>query len=339
MALPTISIVIPTLNAGRYLAECLGALRDQDYPPDRIEIVIADGGSTDATIKIARQFGVDTIVPNPLKTGEAGKAAGIAAARHELICMVDSDNVVVGRDWLRRMVHPFADPAIASSEVLFWAHRPTDSVVNRYCALTGVNDPVCLFTGQYGRYSYLTGRWTGVATRAETDCGDYLKVELDPSSIPTLGANGYIVRRSALARAPIGEYYFDIDVAYQLAQQGHVHIARVKTAIAHYFADGPRQFARKTRRRIVDYLHYQSQGRRSYPWAAGRAGIARFVGATLLVFPLLLQAIRGYRRVPDVAWFFHIPACWLTLAIYGSETLRSMSVRARRPYDRRGWQQ
>jgi hypothetical protein len=32
---------------------------------------------------------------------------------------------------------------------------------------------------------------------------------------------------------------------------------------------------------------------------------------------LLFQAILGYSRKRDVAWFFHVPACLATLAIYG----------------------
>ncbi len=47
---PTISVVIPTLNAQKYLDECLNALLMQDYPRDRVEIVIVDGGSTDRTL-------------------------------------------------------------------------------------------------------------------------------------------------------------------------------------------------------------------------------------------------------------------------------------------------
>ena len=39
---PGVSVVIPTLNAERYLDECLQALRDQDYPRDRVEVLMDD---------------------------------------------------------------------------------------------------------------------------------------------------------------------------------------------------------------------------------------------------------------------------------------------------------
>lgn len=84
-----VSFVIPTLNSARTLEQCLDAILAQK-PRERFEIVIADAGSSDATVEIAKRKGVDRIVSNPLKTGEAGKAVGIQAAQGEFIALVDS---------------------------------------------------------------------------------------------------------------------------------------------------------------------------------------------------------------------------------------------------------
>ena len=67
-----LSVVIPTLNSEKTLAECLAAIRAQSLPRDSYEIVIADAGSSDRTLEIAREYGVETVTGNPLKTGEAG---------------------------------------------------------------------------------------------------------------------------------------------------------------------------------------------------------------------------------------------------------------------------
>lgn len=68
--LPSISVVIPTYNSERTLTECLENILQQDYPRAKIEIIIADGGSRDRTLEIARKYKVDKIVRNPLRTGE-----------------------------------------------------------------------------------------------------------------------------------------------------------------------------------------------------------------------------------------------------------------------------
>lgn len=335
--LPSVSVVIPTLNAAKYLDECLGALRDQDYPPELIEILVVDAGSTDQTLAIAERHGVERVLGNPLRTGEAGKAVGLRAASHDLLCMVDSDNVVVGRDWLRRMVAPFEDDEVISSEALRWEYRREDHFVNRYQALTGINDPLALFVGNYDRWSELTGRWTDYPHGSEQRDG-WERVELDPRYVPTMGANGYIVRRRALDIVPVGDYLFDIDFVYDLVQRGERIVARVDVPIRHYFCDSVRRFILKTRRRTDDYHHFARLGQRSYPWTQRqRLGVVRFVLSTVLVVPLLVQVVRGWRRKHDPAWLFHVPACWITLAVYAAGYVRGRV--APRQHDRDGWSQ
>jgi glycosyltransferase involved in cell wall biosynthesis len=334
---PGVSVVVPTLNAEKYLDECLAALCDQAYPRDRLEIVLVDAGSNDATLDIARRHGVDQILPNPLRTGEAGKAVGVKAARHELVCMVDSDNIVVGRDWLDRMVEPFADPDVISSEALRWEYRRQDHFINRYQALTGINDPLALFVGNYDRFSELTGRWTDYPYESESR-GCWEKVTLHPRFVPTMGANGYIVRREAFDVVAVDDYLFDIDFVHDLVAAGHRTVARVDVAVRHYFCDSVRRFYRKTRRRTDDFFYFSTQGRRSYPWTSRqRAGVANFVLSCVLVLPLLGQIARGMRRRPDPAWLFHLPACWMTLGVYAAGTVRGRL--APRMLDRSGWGQ
>jgi glycosyltransferase involved in cell wall biosynthesis len=334
---PLVSVVLPTLNAERYLDECLGALLDQDWPRDRLEILLVDAGSTDRTLEIARARGVDRVLDNPLRTGEAGKAVGIHAATGDLICSIDSDNIVVGRDWMRRMTRPFEDAEVIAAEVGRFDYRPQDRLINRWHALTGVADPLTLYLGNYARDSLLAGDWTAPPHRTERRDG-WDKVHLDAAAVPVLGANGFIVRSAAFDVVSLGEYHFDLDFVHELVAAGHGTVARVDAAIRHYFCDGVRQFTRKTRRRVDDFFYFSSSGERSYPWTARRwGGIARFVFSTVTVIPLLLQMARGMRTRPDPAWLFHLPACWITLAVYGVGAVRGRL--APQALSRDGWSQ
>ncbi|MBI5183741.1 MAG: glycosyltransferase, partial [Nitrospinae bacterium] len=154
---PTVSIIIPTLNSARTLKDCLYSITIQDYPKDKIEIIIADGGSTDDTMAIINSFNPTNIlvVPNPLKTGEAGKAAALKRANNQILAFIDSDNILQDEDWLKRMIEPFKDPEIIASEPIEYTYRASDSYITRYCALLGMNDPLCLFLGNYDRYCTL----------------------------------------------------------------------------------------------------------------------------------------------------------------------------------------
>jgi glycosyltransferase involved in cell wall biosynthesis len=332
---PSVSCVIPTLNAERTLDRCLASIRAQEYDGE-IEVVLADAGSTDRTLEIAREHGVDQVVDNPGQTGETGKAVGIRAARGEILAFVDSDNVLVGSDWMARMTAPFADPAVVSSEALRWDYSREYGLIDRYCALTGVNDPASIFIGNYGRYSFLTGRWTGFDVEQEPARG-YVRVRVDPDLLPTMGANGYLVRSDAFRSIASRDHLFDIDAVGELARNGYDLVARVDVAIGHLFAPNYKVFARKTKRRARDYLYYTGRGERTYPWHRYRRGLALFVLATVTTAPLLAQSAVGYRRRPDRAWWFHPVACWTTLAIYSWETLRGRFRPER--LSRRGWQQ
>ncbi len=137
MSMLSISIVVPTYNSAKTLPACLESIREQDYPVDKVEIIIADAGSVDGTVEIAKRF-TDKIYYNSLKTGEAGKAVGVRFARGEVVALIDSDNILPERDWLSRMMGPFRDEEIAGTEPLYYTYRQEDGIITRYCALMGI---------------------------------------------------------------------------------------------------------------------------------------------------------------------------------------------------------
>ncbi len=320
MELPQISVVIPTLNAESVLLGCLTTVRAQDYPQNRIEIIIADGGSRDNTVSIAKKFKA-TVISNPQKTSESGKARGIRKAKGELVLLIDSDNLLEGTDWLRKMIVPFRDKNIAGSEPIRFTHRPSDSYINRYCALIGANDPFCMFLGNYDRYNYATGNWTEVPLHIEPQKG-YLKISAAAHRFITMGANGFLARRKVLLPYVTGDYYFDIDVTKDLALHKKAHFAKVEVGIIHLYASSYSVFVKKQTRRVKDFLFFQSQRNYAAYMFQEKTDIPKFsffkfIFSCLLLFPLVWQAVVGYFRKPDVAWLFHIPACLTTLCIYG----------------------
>src|SRR3989338_7886668 len=322
----TISIIIPTLNSAKTLKGCLESIVMQDYPKETIEIIIADGGSSDGTLDIIKSINLTNImnfkvVSNKLKTGEAGKAIGFKHVKNDIIVFIDSDNILPNKDWLKRMVAPFEDNEIVASEPIEYTYRTTDSYITRYCALLGMNDPLCLFLGNYDRYCTLTGRWTEMPHKEE-DKGGYLKIELDKMRLPTIGANGFLIRRSVLEKCDIGDYLFDIDIIYELLSRSNltdgIYFAKVKTGIIHIFSGDVKTFARKQRRRVRDYLYYNKLGVRKYPWQSiSKIKLLKFILSCLIFMPLLIQSLKGYVKKPDSAWFFHPVACWITFLEYG----------------------
>lgn len=315
--LSTISVLIPTLNSEKVLEKCLTSIKGQNYPKEKIEIIIADGGSTDKTLEIAKKYGVKICI-NPLKTGEAGKAVALKIAKNELVAMIDSDNILPDGEWFRRMVKPFLDKDIVISEPIKFTYRKTDPLLTRYFALLGMNDPLCLFTGNYDRFSFLTGKWTGLNFSSE-DKGNYLKIKLDQKLVPTIGANGTFIRRKILSDNFSGDYLFDIDLVIKLIRiKKQIYIAKVKTGIIHTFVENdPRKFFKKQLRRISDLSYHTERGSREINWEkAFFWRIIWFQLQCLLVFPIMFQMVKGFIKKPDHAWLFHPVACYSTWIIY-----------------------
>ena len=103
---PFISIVVPLRNEERYVERLVRSLLEQDYPHDRYEIIVADGGSTDGTLaklaEVDRQ-GRIRVLPNPGRTAPAALNVAIAASRGDVVTRVDGHSHVAP-DYLSRIV-------------------------------------------------------------------------------------------------------------------------------------------------------------------------------------------------------------------------------------------
>jgi succinoglycan biosynthesis protein ExoA len=91
--LPFVSVVLPVRNERSHLPGCLEAVFAQDYPADRLEVIVADGLSTDGTREIAESFKSDhsslQVITNPGKIVPTGLNAAIAASHGDIVVRVD----------------------------------------------------------------------------------------------------------------------------------------------------------------------------------------------------------------------------------------------------------
>src|SRR5579871_610260 len=53
---PFVSLIMPSYNEAAHIEECLRSLLSQDYPADRMEVLVADGGSADETRQIVSRI-------------------------------------------------------------------------------------------------------------------------------------------------------------------------------------------------------------------------------------------------------------------------------------------
>lgn len=104
---PSVSIVIPVRNEEPFMEQCIASLRKLEYPKEKVEVIFADGQSTDRTVEIARQAGF-TVVDNPGLKISSGRNVGFAASKGDIVAFTDAD-CIFDPQWLRKAVGRFVE--------------------------------------------------------------------------------------------------------------------------------------------------------------------------------------------------------------------------------------
>jgi glycosyltransferase involved in cell wall biosynthesis len=107
----SISIVIPTLNAGRAFGTVLHRIMGQGRQP--IEIICADGGSTDGTRHIVSQFPLARFAEISEQPGPATWNRAVEETKGEIVAFLAQDVLPANGDWLNHLSAPFEDPSVA----------------------------------------------------------------------------------------------------------------------------------------------------------------------------------------------------------------------------------
>lgn len=118
----TISVVIPTYNSASVIEQCLASIDNQTYAAQNV--VVCDGGSSDATVDIAISYGATVV--HSLASRSAQRNAGTLRALGEYVVFIDSD-MRLSRTVLEDCVEDFTtrDAALVIPEVdigeSYWA--------------------------------------------------------------------------------------------------------------------------------------------------------------------------------------------------------------------------
>lgn len=106
----SITIMLPVRNEGGYLKNCLSAALNQQYPTDQMEILLADGMSTDGTREIIQTFQKNypnlKLIDNPEGIVPTGLNAALRIAKGEIIIRVDG-HTIIAPDYVKQCVEAF----------------------------------------------------------------------------------------------------------------------------------------------------------------------------------------------------------------------------------------
>jgi len=106
--LPFVTVVMPVRNEAGYIVRSLVSVLEQNYPVNRMEVIVVDGMSTDATRETVERIQTShstlRLIDNPGRIAPTGLNLAMAAASGTLIARVDG-HCEIAPDYIRRAVH------------------------------------------------------------------------------------------------------------------------------------------------------------------------------------------------------------------------------------------
>lgn len=110
--LPTVSLIVAAYDEEEVIEAKVANALALDYPRERLELIVASDGSSDATAALARQAGADLVLELPRGGKLATQNAAAARACGEILAFSDA-NSTWQPDALRQLVAPFVAPGVA----------------------------------------------------------------------------------------------------------------------------------------------------------------------------------------------------------------------------------
>lgn len=89
---PLISVIVTTKNEEKNIGNCLESVKKQDYPQDKIEIIVVDNGSDDLTKEIAGKYTDKVFDKGPERSAQ--RNFGVEKSTGEYVIYLDADMIM-----------------------------------------------------------------------------------------------------------------------------------------------------------------------------------------------------------------------------------------------------
>lgn len=322
---PLISVVIVTLNSERTLDIALLSVRKQDYPQNKIEILIIDGGSTDNTLEIAKKYNCK-IINNPKTEVIYRKHIGLVKALGKYLVYLDSDESLENPQSLKIKYSAFLENTLVKAVISEGFKSPKKtSFINNYSNEFGdpfsfylyresynnrclikerkkkykvlkENSRYIIFDMNNNNHSSLVEPWAG---------GSMIDLEYVKSTFPTIKKNQELI--------PL--------LFYLLKEKGGLLAVAKNDAIIHDSSTSFRKYLKKISSRVKNNIFQTKMGKGGYigreQFQNRTSYIKKFffpIYAFSLLLPLIDSIYLGISK-KKLSYLIHFPLSVYTAAL------------------------
>jgi len=218
--LPFVSVIVPTRNEEKVIADCLDSILKVNYPKNKFEVIVSDGKSTDKTREIVKKYKKVKLLDNQGVNSAAGRNLGVKKAKGDIVAFTDAD-CTVAKNWLKALVKEL-DP----NTVVGGANLPPKN--DKYFP---------------SAVSYALGTFLGSAGSAQSYVHSEKK---EVSSVPN--ANAMYWKKDIQKVGGYNEEFVtgqDAELNYRLSQTGIKFMFIPSAKIWHKMRATPRKFAKR----------------------------------------------------------------------------------------------
>lgn len=324
---PMVTFIIPTLNSSRFLDVCFQSIRNQEYPSDKMEILVMDGGSKDATLELAHKYGA-RVARNERVLCEPGVVTGMKEAKGELCVIMGADNSLASTTWMQEMVKPFADHTILAAYPGL-LNKKNDTWLTKY--VNHFTDPFNHFVYGYANNPRTFKKYYPVLEAGE----NYEVYNFSVAEHPILAFDqGFMIRKSYGEQRPTETEYCDIlpviDIISRKGKMAYVY------TISNYHAtlnSGVRQFWRKQKWAIDNGFVKKPYG---FMERRGKMCLTRKIKQYLwpfysisVVVPLMVALYHVIIKKEEKEWFYHPAISFISGLILWTEAVRVVILRGK----------
>lgn len=311
----SVTFAMISYNDGGIIEDCLRSIRSQDYR-GKVDILIIDGGSTDNTIDIAKNYKAIIISKPELKNFPNKRVEMIPNhTTSDIVVFVSADNRLQESNFISLIIKPFLEDDISAVETLHYGLTTNENILTQYFALIGGTDPIAIDLGKADRLPYDCKK---PKIKTYSDNGDYYNVmfESNINRIPTLGANGFAIRGKLLKKFKM-KNGLHIEMCVKMIYAGYNKFAFVKNAHIIHMQDGLYSFIK--RKILWAELYSNNNVKRDYLVYNPRTDLFKLSLIVLsnitLIFPTI-RAIKGYFAYRNSAWFLNPILCLIFTLSY-----------------------